>query len=133
MNRSSKLQMRPKQPDPRQSGTYEKSKAQYIEAEARSPREMVKSPRSPKEPGAGRTPKEAGAKRSEPGADAHNHVHTSAHLVNATYVATKNSDSKELHRDVRFKHRKRLKKGRKEPGKEEGVAPDRVERAKEEH
>ena len=93
----------------------------------------MKSPRSPKEPGAGRTPKEAIAKRSEPGLDAHNHVHTSAHLVNATYVATKNSDSKELQKDVRFKHRKRLKKGRKEPGKEEGVSPERVEKAKEAH
>ena len=106
---------------------------QYIETEARSPREMMKSPRSPREPGAGRTLKDAMAKRPEPVADAHNAVHTSAHLVNATYVATKNADSKELQKDVRFKHRKRLKKGRKEPSKEEALSPERAEKAKEEH
>ena len=132
MNRSSKLQMRPRQADARQSAAYEKGKGQYIDTEARSPRGM-QSPRSPKEPTAGRTPKEATAKKSEPGADTQGLVHGSAALVNATYVANKNADSKELQNAVRFKHRKRLKKGRKEPAKEETVSPERAEKAKEEH
>lgn len=93
----------------------------------------MQSPRSPKEATAGRTPKEATAKKPEPGADTHGPVQGSAHLVNATYVASKNADSKELQNAVRFKHRKRGKKGRKEPIKEETVSPERADKAKEEH
>ena len=132
MNRSSKFQARSKQADARQTAAQEKGKAQHVETEARSPRGL-QSPRSPKEAGAGRTPKEAIAKKSEPVADTHNLVQGSAHLVNATYVANKNADSKELQNAVRFKHRKRAKKGRKEPAKEEALSPDRAEKAKEEH
>lgn len=47
MNRSSKMHMRAKQPDPRQSATYDRNKV--LETEVRSLKELT-SPRSPNPP-----------------------------------------------------------------------------------
>ena len=80
-----------------------------------------------------KTPKESTAKKSEPVVDTHNQVHTSAAQVNATYVNQKNADNKELHNQLRFKHKKRIRRTRKEPAKEDAASPAKADKAKEDH
>ena len=94
----------------------------------------MKSPRSPKEPtptgGFGST-RESAAQKTDPTSSSQ--VRTSAHLVTATYVTNQQKEVNQLQNQVRFKHRKRTRKGRKEAIKEEVVSPEHAERAREEH
>ena len=92
----------------------------------------VRSPRSPKEAAGGiQSTKESAAKKAEPAASSQ--VRASAQLVTATYVTNQQKEVKEQQNQVRFKHRKRTREGRKEAVKEEVISPEQAERAREEH